>query len=51
VPRGHPRRSIRQIANGALSNLSGDFAAMYARLGRPTIARELPRLEFDLLFR
>lgn len=40
VPRGHPLRSIRQIANGALSDLSGDFAAMYARLGRPSIAPE-----------
>src|SRR6202047_4621223 len=40
VPRGHRLRSIRQIANGALSDLSGDFAAMYARLGRPSIAPE-----------
>jgi len=40
VPRGHPLRSIRQIANGALSDLSGAFAAMYARLGRPSIAPE-----------
>jgi transposase len=40
VPRGHPLRSIRQIANGALSDLSGDFGAMYARLGRPSIAPE-----------
>ncbi len=40
MPRGHPLRSIRQIANGALSDLSGDFAAMYARLGRPSIAPE-----------
>ena len=36
----HPLRSIRQIANGALSDLSADFAAMYARLGRPSIAPE-----------
>ena len=40
VPRGHPLRSIRQTANGALSNLSGDFAEMCARLGRPSIASE-----------
>jgi len=40
VPRGHPLRSIRQTANGALSDLSGDFDAMYARLGRPSIAPE-----------
>jgi transposase len=40
VPQGHPLRAIREIANGALSELSGDFAAMYAPLGRPSIPPE-----------
>lgn len=40
VPEGHPLRAIREIANGALSELSRDFAAMYAPLGRPSIAPE-----------
>jgi len=40
VPKDHPLRAIRGIANGALSDLSADFAAMYAPLGRPSIAPE-----------
>src|SRR5450755_3078787 len=40
VPKDHPLRAIREIANGALSDLSADFAAMYAPLGRPSIAPE-----------
>jgi transposase len=33
-------RAIREIANAVLSELSGDFAAMYAPLGRPSIPPE-----------
>src|SRR5471032_694150 len=40
VPRGHPLRSIRQTANGALSDLSGDFDALYSPIGRPSITPE-----------
>jgi transposase len=40
VPTDHPLRAIREIANGALSDLSADFAAMYAPLGRPSIPPE-----------
>jgi transposase len=40
VPKDHPLRAIRDIANGALSELSGDFAALYAPLGRPSIPPE-----------
>jgi len=36
----HPLRVIRGIANAALNELSGEFAALYARLGRPSIAPE-----------
>ena len=40
VPKDHPLREIREIANGALLDLSADFAAMYAPLGRPSIPPE-----------
>jgi transposase len=37
----HPLRTIREIANAALSDLTGEFAVLYpARLGRPSIAPE-----------
>lgn len=35
----HPLRTIREIANAALADLTVEFAALYpARLGRPSIA-------------
>ena len=40
VPKGHPLRAIREIANGALWELSASFEAMYAPLGRPSIPPE-----------
>jgi len=37
----HPLRTVREVANAALSDLTGDFAALYpVRLGRPSIAPE-----------
>jgi transposase len=36
----HPLRSIREVANAALGDLSGDFAALYTSFGRPSIAPE-----------
>ena len=36
----HPLRAIREIANAALSDLSGDFTALYTDFGRPSIAPE-----------
>jgi transposase len=36
----HPLRSIRSIVNEALSALAADFAALYAPVGRPSIAPE-----------
>src|SRR5262249_28719504 len=37
----HPLRTIREIANGALADLTGEFATVYPhRLGRPSIAPE-----------
>jgi transposase len=40
VPRTHPLRPIREIANEALSALGGDFAVLYAPFGRPSIPPE-----------
>jgi transposase len=36
----HPLRAIRAIVNEALSALEADFAALYAPVGRPSIAPE-----------
>ena len=38
VPADHPLRIIRAVVNAALSELSGAFGPLYARLGRPSIA-------------
>jgi transposase len=40
VPADHPLRPIRRIVDNALSGLSGEFAALYSHLGRPSIAPE-----------
>jgi transposase len=40
VPQDHPLRAIRQLTNAALDRLSVDFAAIYADIGRPSIAPE-----------
>jgi hypothetical protein len=40
VPKDHPLRAIRAIANSALSELSSDFVALYASLDRPSIPPE-----------
>src|SRR5258707_10877454 len=36
----HPLRAIREIANAALGDVSGEFTALYANFGRPSIAPE-----------
>ena len=36
----HPLRPIREIANIALAALSGDFAALYSGMGRPSVPPE-----------
>src|SRR5881394_4265322 len=36
----HPLRAIRSLTNAALSELSRDFAGLYSRIGRPSIAPE-----------
>jgi len=40
VPRAHPLRVIRRIADAVLAGMSGRFAAAYAPIGRPSIAPE-----------
>jgi transposase len=40
VRRDHPLRVIREIANAALNDLSGDFGKLYTDFGRPSIAPE-----------
>ena len=40
VGKDHPLRTIRRIVNEALAGLSGDFSALYARMGRPSIPPE-----------
>ena len=40
VGKDHPLRSIRGIVNEALAALSGEFSALYSRVGRPSIPPE-----------
>ena len=41
VRQDHPLRAIRALTDWALEALSGDFAALYSGLGRPSIAPEM----------
>ena len=41
VPKDHPLRPIREMANTALAVLSGDFATLYSGMGRPSIPPEM----------
>ncbi len=40
VPKDHPLRVIKALADGALAELSGAFDGMYAEVGRPSIPPE-----------
>jgi transposase len=40
VPQGHPLRAIRALVDAVLSELSPEFAKLYSRVGRPSIAPE-----------
>jgi transposase len=40
VPADHPIRRIKVIVDRALAELDADFAAMYSRVGRPSVAPE-----------
>ena len=40
VPKGHPLRRIKALADAALAQLSPRFDAMYSAVGRPSIPPE-----------
>ncbi|MBI5110744.1 MAG: IS5 family transposase [Rhodovulum sp.] len=40
IPAQHPLRLIREVVNEVLAALDAEFAAMYAAIGRPSIAPE-----------
>jgi transposase len=40
VPRGHPLRRVKELADAALGQLSPVFDAMYSAIGRPSIPPE-----------
>jgi len=40
IPENHPLRSIREMIDRALKELSRDFDALYSHTGRPSIAPE-----------
>src|SRR5579863_3740003 len=40
VPKDHPLRRVRTMTDTALQGMSAEFDAMYARMGRPSIAPE-----------
>jgi transposase len=40
IPMDHPIRRIRQVIDEVLGELDGEFAAMYARIGRPSVPPE-----------
>ena len=45
----HPLRPIRTIVNEALASLEGEFAPLYAQVGRPSIAAPEKLLRATLL--
>ncbi len=53
VPKDHPLRTIRAMADAALTELGADFDAIYAERGRPSIAPEklLRALLLQVLYR
>jgi transposase len=40
IPPEHPLRRLKPLADGALRNLSAEFDAMYAKVGRPSVPPE-----------
>jgi transposase len=40
IPMDHPIRRIRKVIDEVLGELDGEFAAMYARIGRPSVPPE-----------
>jgi transposase len=52
VPKDHPLRAIRTMVDIALRNMGPQFEAMYAKVGRPSIAPEklLRALSLQVLY-
>jgi transposase len=51
VPQDHPLRAIRKMVDAALQELSPQFDAMYAQVGRPSIpAEQLLRAQLLQMF-
>src|SRR6266498_1723942 len=40
IPADHPIRRIRKVVEEVLASLDGEFEAMYARIGRPSVPPE-----------
>jgi transposase len=40
IPRDHPIRRIRNVVDDVLAELDGELAAMYSRIGRPSVPPE-----------
>jgi len=40
VPKGHPLRRVKELADQTLAAMSAEFDAMYSRVGRPSIPPE-----------
>lgn len=40
IPKEHPIRRIRRVVDEVLAELDGEFAAMYSRIGRPSVPPE-----------
>jgi transposase len=40
IPADHPIRRIREVVDAVLADLDGEFTAMYARTGRPSVPPE-----------
>ena len=40
VPQDHPLRPVREMMDTILEELSGRFARLYSKVGRPSIAPE-----------
>ena len=54
VPKEHPLRRVKELADAALAQLSPLFDEMYSAIGRPSLPPErlfCEQLDYNLLFR
>ena len=40
IAKDHPLRKVRQLVDGLLKSMDGEFSQMYSRVGRPSIPPE-----------